>query len=153
MTAWRDRPEIRLVMWALPLEAVWEIAQLPLYTLWHKNEWGYILYNFAHCTLGDLLILLVSFELMAWLTRDRYWFKKHVLFHGVLFTLAGAGYTIYSEIRNVYFTGAWAYTERMPIVPVIGVGLAPLLQWLLLPPLLLYLLRRVSTARVMKPLK
>lgn len=140
-------------MWALPLEAVWEIAQLPLYTLWRESGRGYLLYSLAHCTLGDLLILLVSFELVAWLARDRYWFKKRILFPGALFTFAGAGYTIYSEIRNVYFTGAWAYTERMPIVPVIEVGLAPLLQWLLLPPLLLYLLRRVSAARVIKPPK
>ena len=153
MIRWRDQPEIQLLMLALPLEIAWEIAQLPLYAFWYEKNWGYMLYSAAHCILGDLIILLVLLELMALLLRDRYWFKKRILVPGALFTLAGTGYTIYSEIRNVYFTGAWAYADRMPIVPAIGVGLAPLLQWLLLPPLLLYLLRHVSPAHVTKPLK
>jgi hypothetical protein len=29
----------------------------------------------------------------------------------------------------------------MPLVPVVGVGLMPLLQWLLIPPVLLWLMR------------
>jgi len=29
--------------------------------------------------------------------------------------------------------GSWAYTPAMPRVPPLGTGLAPLLQWLLLP--------------------
>lgn len=41
---------------------------------------------------------------------------------------AGAGYTIYSEWFNVDVRGSWAYTDLMPVVPVIGTTLAPLLQ-------------------------
>ena len=45
----------------------------------------------------------------------------------------GLGYTIFSEWLNVEVRGAWAYSARMPVVPIIGTGLAPLLQWLILP--------------------
>ncbi|WP_162899861.1 hypothetical protein [Halomonas sp. JS92-SW72] len=36
----------------------------------------------------------------------------------------------------------WQYGELMPTLPLLGTGLAPLLQWLLLPPLIVWLARR-----------
>ena len=36
----------------------------------------------------------------------------------------------------------WQYAARMPTLPVLGTGLTPLLQWLVLPLLLLWLVRR-----------
>ena len=141
MINWRHIPEVRLLVLGLPLQVLWETAQLPLYTIWYQNGWGYILYSVVHCTLGDLLILLISYELVALLNRNRYWIDKGVQWNGLVFTVFGAGYTIYSEITNVYIEKSWAYTDTMPIVPILGIGLAPLLQWLIIPPLLLWLTR------------
>jgi hypothetical protein len=45
----------------------------------------------------------------------------------------GRGYTFFSEWLNVGLRGSWAYSEFMPVVPLTGTGLAPLLQWLILP--------------------
>jgi len=128
-------------MLGLPLSLLWEIAQFPLYTVWHQNDWGYILYGLAHCTLGDLLILLSIYELVALLNRNRYWVERNVLFNGIIFTLGGVGYTIYSEITNVRIKGTWGYTDLMPIVPIVEIGGMPFLQWLLIPPILLGLMR------------
>lgn len=141
MINWRHIPEVRLLVLGLPLQVLWETAQLPLYTVWYQKGWGYILYSIVHCTLGDLLILLISYELIALLNRNRYWIDKGVLWNGLVFTVFGAGYTIYSEVTNVYIEKTWAYTDVMPIVPIVGIGLAPLLQWLIIPPLLLWLTR------------
>lgn len=128
-------------MLALPLETFWELAQLPLYTLWYRNDWGYILFSLAHCTAGDLLILLACYELVAMLTRNRFWYTGRIRLNGAAFTLAGVAYTVYSELNNAVFAGRWEYTEQMPIVPVLGIGVTPLLQWLLIPPLLLWFMR------------
>ncbi len=144
---WRSWPEVRLIMLALPLELLWEIAQFPLYDVWHQKDWGYILYGLAHCTLGDLLILLVLYELVALLNRNRHWYANNVVASGLLFTLLGAGYTVYSEIMNVRIKGTWGYTELMPIVPVIDIGGMPFLQWLLVPPVLLWLMRQTAFAQ------
>lgn len=144
---WRSTPEVRLVTLGLPLSLLWEIAQFPLYTVWHQNDWGYILYGLAHCTLGDLLILVITYELVALLNRNRHWIDDRIMVNGLLFTLAGLGYTIFSEITNVRVKGTWGYTELMPIVPVIGVGGMPFLQWLLIPPILLWLMRMTDPAR------
>lgn len=140
---WHRQPEIRLLTLALPLELLWEIAQFPLYTVWHQNDWSYILYGLAHCTLGDLLILLVIYSLISAVLHDRHWYRHRVLPGGILFTVAGLGYTIYSEITNVRIKGTWGYTELMPIVPLTGIGGMPFLQWLLIPPVLLWLMRQL----------
>lgn len=142
MNDWRRHPEARLLALALPLEAAWETAQLPLYTLWYRADWNYILYSLAHCTAGDLLILLVAYELVAVLVRSRYWFSGSVCLTGGLFTFLGAAYTVYSETANTGIGGAWEYTAQMPLVPMFDIGATPLLQWLLIPPLVLWLMRR-----------
>jgi len=143
---WRAMPETRLVTLALPLELLWEIAQFPLYDVWHQNDWGYILYGLAHCTLGDLLILLAAFWIVAALRRDRRWFLEAPWTSGAAFTLLAIGYTIFSEIHNVRVKGTWGYTELMPIVPYLEVGAMPLLQWVLIPPVLISLLQLLPDA-------
>ena len=146
MNIWSRLPETRLIAPGFPLHFAWETAQLPLYTLWRESEWSYILYSLLHCTLGDMLILLACYEAVALLSRNRHWLGGTLLWKGPVFTILGVSYTVYSEINNVYLEKTWAYTEMMPLVPVMGVGLAPLLQWVILPPLMLWLLRRMSGA-------
>lgn len=145
---WRSIPEIQLLMLALPLELLWEVAQFPLYTVWHEGDWSYILYGLAHCTLGDLIILLIAYWIVALLKRDRYWYLNTVVPSGVLFTLMGTTYTVYSEIMNVRIKGTWGYTELMPLIPVVNIGAMPFLQWLLIPPILLWLMRLVTLSPV-----
>jgi hypothetical protein len=49
--------------------------------------------------------------------------------------LLGIGYTVFSEWHNTTVATSWSYAESMPVVPVIGTGASPLVQWILLPPL------------------
>ena len=91
---WRTIPEVQLLVLALPLELLWEVAQFPLYTVWHEGDWGFILYGLAHCTLGDLLILQVAYGVVALLNRDRHWYLGNVLANGFLFTILGTVYTV-----------------------------------------------------------
>jgi hypothetical protein len=68
----------------------------------------------------------------------------HARFHlvGVLALGSGLAYTIFSEWLNTEIRDSWAYTEWMPTLPLIGYGLAPFAQWLLVPPLALWWARR-----------
>lgn len=148
---WLSIPELQLVMFGLPLELLWEIAQFPIYTVWHEGDWGYIIYGLVHCTLGDLLILLVAYWLVALFNHNRYWYRSNVLANGFLFILIGLGFTIYSEIVNVRIMGTWDYTELMPIIPVIEIGGMPFMQWVLVPPILLWLMRIFAPHTVILP--
>jgi len=53
----------------------------------------------------------------------------------VLATPAGIAYTTYSEWRHALVLHHWTYS---PVMPGLGVGLLPLLQWMLMPPLALF---------------
>ena len=53
-------------------------------------------------------------------------------------TVTGVTYTIYSEWLNTTVRQSWAYSEWMPVLPVTGTGLSPLLQWIVVPTLALW---------------
>ena len=45
----------------------------------------------------------------------------------------GIAYTIFSEWLNVPVWHTWSYSPAMPVLPWLGTGLAPTLQWLVGP--------------------
>ena len=132
-------PEVRLGGWGLLLNGAWEFLQSPLYTD-SSRGFVYVLWTRLHCTAGDVLILLAAFWLTSLALRGRQWWRDARVGPALLFTLLGMGYTIYSEWLNTAVRGSWEYAAAMP--RVLGVGLTPLLQWALLPPCILFLMRR-----------
>ena len=145
-------PALRIFVAVLvPLMLVWETAQMPLYTLWQTGTVGEIAYAIVHCTLGDALIGLAALTWSLVLVGSTSW--PLVRFGPVAAaTLAiGIGYAIYSEWVNVELRGSWAYAEAMPRLPPFGTGLAPLLQWLLLPPAALWAARMAAGRRASAP--
>ena len=132
LAAWRLLGLYFVPIFAL-LNVAWEIAQLPLYTLWNTGSVRDIAFSVAHCSLGDALIGTIALMLALILTRSRAPATWNLVALIVITTLIGIGYTIFSEWMNTRWLQSWAYSDAMPILPVLGTGLAPLLQWLLLP--------------------
>ena len=52
---------------------------------------------------------------------------------------AGLAYTVFSEWLNIGVRRSWAYSDLMPVLPLLGTGLSPLLQWLVVPAAALWL--------------
>lgn len=78
---------------------------------------------------GSSLIIALLF------TGNRRW--PHASY-GRVAIVAGVGgivYTTFSEWLNTEIRGSWAYTVWMPTLPMIGIGLSPFLQWMVVPPL------------------
>ncbi len=125
------------------LNFAWEIAQLPLYTIWRTGSPGEILFAAVHCTLGDVLIAAGSL-LLALLLVGTPWRRGQLKLGrtACATVLLGLAYTLFSEWINVSVRGSWAYVPAMPLLPPLGTGLAPLLQWLVVPPLAFALARR-----------
>jgi hypothetical protein len=91
--------------------------------------------------------VLALYELIALLRRDRHWYLRTVFGSGALFTAGGVAYTVFSQITNVRVKATWGYTELMPIVPVVNIVGTPFLQWLLIPPIPLWLMRLLARQR------
>ncbi|HKB46619.1 MAG TPA: hypothetical protein VKC57_02915 [Ktedonobacterales bacterium] len=59
----------RYLPWLAGLNLAWELAQLPLYTIWREANAGYIAFAVAHCTVGDILIGAAALALALIATR------------------------------------------------------------------------------------
>ena len=137
---WRGVPEFQLVIIGLRLSVLWEFLQSPFYTDTFEASWGAIVFNRLHCAGGDVLILLAAFWLVS-LRWGRRWMDAGGWTPVGAFLVIGTAYTTYSEHFNVYLVERWAYSPWMPTVG--GIGLVPLLQWVVVPVLsVLYIRRR-----------
>jgi hypothetical protein len=116
----------------------WETLQLPLYTLWSTGTLRQQAFAIVHCTLGDAMIAGLSLLLALAVFAQAAWPRASVTRVYWASLAFGVGYTIYSEWLNINVRGSWAYSDLMPVVPVIGTGLAPLLQWFVVPTLALW---------------
>ncbi len=137
--AQRQLPEIPLVIWGGLLNGAWEFLHSPFYADHKLGAW-HIVWTRLHCTIGDLMILLASFWMTSLIFRTRQWVRKPQRLPAAVFQTLGLSYTTYSEWYNTSVARAWQYAPAMPTVW--GIGIYPLLQWLVIPPLVLYLVHR-----------
>lgn len=112
---------------------VWEFAQLPLYTIWHEGSAQEIVFAAVHCTGGDVLIAITSLLAGLLLAGKEGWPHARFTAVALIAILGGLAYTVFSEWLNTEIRGSWAYTEWMPRLPLIGAGLSPFAQWLVVP--------------------
>lgn len=123
----------------LLLSLAWELAQLPLYTIWREASAGYIAFSVAHCTAGDLLVGTAAFVLALSLQPAGPLEQWRWARLALATMLIGVVYALFSEWMNTAL-GRWTYSELMPTLRLggVGIGLSPLVQWLIVPPLALY---------------
>ena len=139
---WLDAPELNVVIFSFMLNMIWEFWQTPFFTgLAHAHHWDAVVMC-TRAALGDALITLLAFWTVSGCSKTRRWVMNPVRWQKLMFTAVGLLVTIALEILATRVLDRWHYAEAMPLVPVIRVGLLPILQWLLLPPLVLWFVRR-----------
>ncbi|MBI2367667.1 MAG: hypothetical protein HYV01_22060 [Deltaproteobacteria bacterium] len=114
---------------------VWELAQAPLYV----GMENYSIAVLRHCfvaSLGDgLMVLLIT--AVGWLVlRHQNWFAHPGVAGYLVMLTTGFLLAVLVEWVGVYVLGRWQYTETMPVVPGLGVGVVPIAQMVVLPPLI-----------------
>lgn len=120
------------------MNLVWEFAHLPLYTIWESAPVSDIVFAAVHCTGGDILIALSSMMLALFLAGNEAWPAAAYRRVAVLTVMLGLAYTLFSEWLNVKILAAWAYSDAMPLIPVVDIGASPILQWLVIPSIALW---------------
>jgi hypothetical protein len=140
----------RYLPWLAGLSLAWEIAQLPLYTLWKQATPAYMAFAVVHCTVGDVLIGSAALAAALVITRALAlagWHWRRIAFVSAMIAVS---YTAFSEWMNTLVLRNWEYSKLMPRASFgdIELGLSPLAQWLVIPPLALWLASlRKLTAR------
>lgn len=140
---------VRYLMCLAGLNLIWEVAQLPLYTIWADASPREIAFAVAHCTVGDVLIGAAALLITLVTVRAPALESWNWLVIGVIATIVGVAYTAWSEWTNTTIRLSWRYSNLMPLIVIgkVALGLSPLAQWLIVPPLSLYLAARRRPTR------
>lgn len=138
-----------MLLFALLLNYPWEFIQAPLFEgMAERPHWEAV----KACTqaaVGDAVIMVVSYWGVAALGRDRAWISGPRSLDVMLFSSIGVGITVVIEllVLHGWWVSGWRYSAAMPVIPGLGVGLVPVLQWVVLPLLVVVLVARQLRGR------
>ncbi|RUT01555.1 hypothetical protein DSM106972_066520 [Dulcicalothrix desertica PCC 7102] len=133
-------PEVNLFLFAFLINFVYEVWQAPYYEFYGKPTLLDKIKDLTHCSFGDGVITLISAWIVSMLARSRRWMINPTLKFTLLFTSVGLIITLVIETYRVNVTK----TYGVPVfaVPVLGMSWLAVFQWIILPPLVLYLSHR-----------
>jgi hypothetical protein len=130
--------EINLLLFAFVINFVWEMLQMPLFSYPPDASLAQINLACLQASAGDAVMIVISFWIVAALKKDRGWILRPSLKSLALFLLPGIIMTIVFEALATGPLHRWAYADAMPTLPGLGTGMAPLAQWLILPPIIVF---------------
>ena len=122
------------------INEVWELVQMPFYNQAIYNNW-----HIAFCTLAavaDTIMILLLYVGFALIYKNPFWIGQSNWSKIFAVMLIGAAGAVLSEKRHLLL-GTWSYDQSMPVVPFVNVGLAPVLQFFLIPLIIYFLSYRI----------
>jgi hypothetical protein len=125
---------------AVLLNYPWELLQAPLYM--DMKDFHTAARHCFVASLGDGLLVLGIFVIGWVILRRHTWFVHPGMAGYSVMVAAGLVIGVAVEWVAVYILARWTYTAWMPRVPGLAVGLVPVLQMLVLPPLVFQLVAR-----------
>ena len=126
---------------AVAINFFWEVTQMPLYA-----GQGSIANVAVHCiapSLGDGIIVLMIFGVGRVFLHRSDWPDQPRVSGYMLMLLSGFTLAVFIEWVAVYILGRWSYTVAMPLLLGSGIGVIPILQMLVLPPVIFKIAARL----------
>ena len=143
-----NAPELPVAMFSFLLHFVWEFLQVPTYAGMAEIAHLQGIKVCKSATIGDVGFALTAFWTASLVARTRHWIGDQVALPVLVFLGTGIALTVGFEFYYTQVTQRWTYSDLMPLVPPFGTGLSPLLQWIVIPPLVLWLSRRYLASSV-----
>ncbi len=134
---------------AVLVNYAWELAQAPLYVGLEEYNAGV----FWHCfiaSLGDGVMVLLIVAAGWIMLKRRDWIERPGIAGYVVILTAGFLLGLLVEWLGLHVLGRWEYSARMPLLPALRVGVAPIAQMLVLPPLIFKIVSFLSAKRVIR---
>ena len=117
-----------IFIFAFLLNLLWEYLHEPLYITTMVHD----LFGFLYMAAADGLLVLLIYWIVCLQARTFFWpsdWKKQL----VLIIISGIFLSFFIEIKNMYFTSVWSYTAAMPVLPILHIGISPVLQMVITP--------------------
>lgn len=131
----------RLLVIALPLYFAWEMLQAPAFT-GMPERWRAATAVCAQAALGDGVIVLALHALGALMFRDGRWFAPPRLGRYAAIVVLGVVVQVAVEWVMVHRFERWGYDPLQPVLPLVAVGMLPVLQAAVLVPSTFWALAR-----------
>lgn len=146
--SWPNRliraPEIFVAFFSFIYHFVWEFLQVPTYAgMADLRHWEGVKIC-TEATVGDVGFALTAFWVASAVARTRHWIQAPSAGSVLAFLAVGIGLTIGFEYYYVEISNRWTYSEIMPRVPPFGTGLSPLVQWVVIPVLVIVTVGRIG---------
>jgi hypothetical protein len=122
-----------IVLASFVVNEIWEMAQMSAYVETVGHSWTSTLGFCTRAAMGDVGIILGIYSAGALAAGEPCWGlsgRWNIYATAAVLGLVSAVLVEHAALA----AGRWTYTERMPVVSVLGAGLWPLLQMTLLPP-------------------
>lgn len=120
---------------------------MPFYRCWNTLSPGKAVMFCTLASLGDAAITVGAWRVVSHSAGFRGWVLDPTPRQIAQLVGAGLAATAAFEWLATEVLDGWQCADGMPRVPPLGTGLAPLLQWTVLPPLVLWVVRRLSSRR------
>jgi hypothetical protein len=117
----------------------WEVSHCRLYQVFGRYDVPHVAF-LAGAALADAIMAVLLYFGFALLYHDGLWVQRLSPFRTGWLMVAGGSGAMISELAHLS-AGNWAYTDRMPLLPGLGVGVSPVLQFTVLPTLIFGLSR------------
>ena len=142
-----DLPELNIAGFSFFLNLAWEFWQTPLFENMRQIDHVGGIWVCTIAAFGDVAIALCAFWAVSLFRRSRRWFLQPRNGDIALLVFVGVVITVSYEWLAVNALKRWAYSDSMPTIPGLEVGLTPILQWLVIPPIVMWLTRRQLRSR------
>lgn len=146
-----DLPELNIAFFSFLLHFVWEMWQAPFFAdMASTAHWSEVV-ACSRATLGDAAMAVVAFWGGALPRRFRSWPVAPRGREVLIYLTIGLTLTIVFEWLATGPLERWSYGPEMPRLPILGTGLLPALQSIVVPPWALWItarqLRGIGTPR------
>lgn len=122
------------------LHYVWESSHVVLYGGYeHLTNLPIAVW----ATIGDIFYTLAIYFFIALIKRDVHWLARMTKSDIAAVSLMGFFLALIVEYKALAF-GRWYYLDTMPVVPLLNIGLSPLVQKMTLIPLTFWLTKSIS---------
>ena len=143
MHSFLNKPETHMAVFGFMTAFIWEMLQMPFFEMGDMTYYRKTL-GCALASVADAGIMVASYSIASVFARNHRWMYRANRSDVLIYLLTGLTITIGAEkIALAMRVGTgWRYSDVIPVIPLTGIGLVPVLMWIIIPLLTLWFARR-----------
>lgn len=136
-----------LIVVSFIFNGIWEYGQCGIfYSV--NGEVGFNNYDLlTNRIVLDIIITLIMFAIMTVINLDWKWFLNWDYKDTFIMIFFSIMSSFYLEVNSL-FIGRWSYSNQMPILVGTEIGIIPIIQWMIILPLSIYITKWLLKNRI-----